>query len=286
MAQRIIGEGPPATAFIVGEAIRDLEAVGEALEAESDADLPLIRSMRADVEAQRAKVAALAAEREALDNQLAHVRARLRALLHLMTPDDVGGRPWFAVPPACRATVSDILSAAVVPSTAPNPVDEVTIDGGDKAAEEKRLAELAASFVSMPLPKRFRTTYEDGPTDPVARMMANTGDAEGGSTREPRLHALKLDAFYFADVLEGRKNFEIRQDDRGVLVGDVLRLAEHGPSTLQTGRVLYRRVIYRSTFAQVAGWVVLGLSGSGPALELRDGFSKIWTSAYTSVPRL
>jgi len=44
----------------------------------------------------------------------------------------------------------------------------------------------------------------------------------------PKVHELKIWPGPFADVVEGRKRFEWRQDDRSFKVGDLLRLREWG----------------------------------------------------------
>jgi hypothetical protein len=48
---------------------------------------------------------------------------------------------------------------------------------------------------------------------------------------------LKTWPIYFAAVLDGSKTFELRRDDRGFTVGNVLRLEEWDPRTQEhTGR--------------------------------------------------
>lgn len=39
-----------------------------------------------------------------------------------------------------------------------------------------------------------------------------------------KVHELKLDTKYFEDAKSGKKNFEIRKNDRGYQIGDVLEL--------------------------------------------------------------
>lgn len=61
----------------------------------------------------------------------------------------------------------------------------------------------------------------------------------------PTLHALKIWPEYFEAVLDGRKRFEIRRDDRGYKVGDVLNLREWDPAKERyTGRMLDASVTY------------------------------------------
>lgn len=42
-------------------------------------------------------------------------------------------------------------------------------------------------------------------------------------------HILKTHPQYFNDILSGKKNFELRKDDRGFQVGDTLKLEEFDP---------------------------------------------------------
>lgn len=78
------------------------------------------------------------------------------------------------------------------------------------------------------------------------------------------IHCLKTWPEPFADVLSGRKRFELRRDDRGFEVGDLLCLQEWEPATQSyTGREFQARVscITRSAgpVALLDRLVVLGL---------------------------
>jgi hypothetical protein len=76
-----------------------------------------------------------------------------------------------------------------------------------------------------------------------------------------RVHALKTWPEYFAEVLAGTKPFEIRRDDRGYRVDDVLILREWEPTSGEySGRECMRRVTYITEFEQLPGNVVLGLA--------------------------
>ena len=84
-------------------------------------------------------------------------------------------------------------------------------------------------------------------------------------------HYLKIWPEPFAAVLDGRKRFEVRRDDRGYAVGDVLHLREWVPDRgAYTGRVQTRTVSYIAR-----GWglpemmCVMGLD-DGPQ-EFSDG---------------
>lgn len=59
------------------------------------------------------------------------------------------------------------------------------------------------------------------------------------------LHILKTWPEYFEAVLDERKRFEVREDDRGFAVGDTLALQEWNPETGEhTGRSIDVRVTY------------------------------------------
>ena len=76
-------------------------------------------------------------------------------------------------------------------------------------------------------------------------------------------HELKTVQPYFDAVFYGEKPFEVRKDDRGFAVGDVLVLREWDAAAQQYGRrVFERRVTYvlRDFPALVPGYVVLGLA--------------------------
>lgn len=79
---------------------------------------------------------------------------------------------------------------------------------------------------------------------------------------EGRLHELKTWPVFYNDVLAGRKTFELRRDDRGFEVGDILQLREYDPETnAYTGRFVFKRVTtIVSKFPGLAeGYVIMGL---------------------------
>lgn len=58
-------------------------------------------------------------------------------------------------------------------------------------------------------------------------------------------HRLKTWKRFFAQLESGEKTFELREDDRGIKVGDVLEVVEVAALTrVETGRVLYRIVTH------------------------------------------
>ena len=64
---------------------------------------------------------------------------------------------------------------------------------------------------------------------------------------------------YFRPQLEGKKNFEIRKNDRNYQVGDTLVLKEYDPKTNKfTGINMLAEVTYITDYMQKDGYVVLG----------------------------
>lgn len=80
-------------------------------------------------------------------------------------------------------------------------------------------------------------------------------------------HSLKIGKQYFADVRQGKKNFEIRYNDRDYRVGDVLILEEYddtGANTGYSGQIEKRTVIYVlkecPQYGLEVGYCILGLA--------------------------
>jgi hypothetical protein len=78
-----------------------------------------------------------------------------------------------------------------------------------------------------------------------------------------QLHTLKTWPDPFTALTDGSKTFEVRYDDRGFAVGDLLRLAEWDPDTSRfTDRMVLRRVTHLLRgFGLEDGYVALGLTG-------------------------
>lgn len=79
-------------------------------------------------------------------------------------------------------------------------------------------------------------------------------------------HDLKCWPPWFQDVLEGRKTFEVRRDDRGYREGDTLLLREWEPTTAAyTGRSLRTKVTYlvRAVPGIPGDMVVMGVEVAG-----------------------
>lgn len=73
-------------------------------------------------------------------------------------------------------------------------------------------------------------------------------------------HNLKCETRYFKDVKAGKKLFEIRFDDRGYRVGDILNLQEYEDG-FYTGGEFAVRVIYKISDPRFLqdGYCVLGI---------------------------
>ncbi len=85
------------------------------------------------------------------------------------------------------------------------------------------------------------------------------------------IHKLKTDTEVFQAIVDGRRTFEIRFNDRNFKVGDELVLLEtihtleeqmkHGKPLLFSGNVLRKTISYvLSGYGLEAGWVVLGIT--------------------------
>jgi hypothetical protein len=88
----------------------------------------------------------------------------------------------------------------------------------------------------------------------MIRFLAHTMQLTGVKLKylnEIMTHELKTWPVYYQDIIDGNKSFEVRKDDRGFNVGDVLRLREYGWKKpldpvieRYTGRYCYVRVDY------------------------------------------
>lgn len=62
-------------------------------------------------------------------------------------------------------------------------------------------------------------------------------------TKAEKIHEVKISSIYFDDVAAGIKNFELRKNDRGYRVGDILKLNEV-KSGKETGRFIKAKIEY------------------------------------------
>lgn len=75
-------------------------------------------------------------------------------------------------------------------------------------------------------------------------------------------HRINISIPFFTAIVDGRKNFEIRRDDRGFQAGDTITLSEYDyrPDKLgHTGRAVTATIGYVSSFEQQPGYVVFSL---------------------------
>lgn len=86
------------------------------------------------------------------------------------------------------------------------------------------------------------------------------------------IHELKCWLGFFQDIEEGIKTFEVRHNDRGFKIGDLLHIREFEPIYGNyTGRELFKVVTYvmqGGQFGIEKGFVVMGL-GEAPETTLR-----------------
>lgn len=90
-------------------------------------------------------------------------------------------------------------------------------------------------------------------------------------------HELKTVQPHFAAVQSGAKRAEIRRDDRGFAVGDVLVLREYDPTTSEhTGRFVEVRVthVLKGFVGLAEGWVSLSVEPLQPSLF--DGIGRMF----------
>lgn len=77
-----------------------------------------------------------------------------------------------------------------------------------------------------------------------------------------KFHELKCFPQYFRDLCSGRKQFEVRKDDRAFAVGDILFLREYKPmEKIYTGSHLLFEITYLCSLEPLleANWVGLGV---------------------------
>lgn len=81
-----------------------------------------------------------------------------------------------------------------------------------------------------------------------------------------RTHTLKIWPNHFEEVAEGRKKAEIRKDDRGFAVGDLLHLVEFDPAKCiavrETGRtmtVAITHILHGGRFGLDPDYVMLSI---------------------------
>ncbi|MFN9473245.1 DUF3850 domain-containing protein [Acidovorax sp.] len=134
----------------------------------------------------------------------------------------------------------------------------------------------------------------------VARLLASlqvaprTPAAPVYAPLTGRIHDLKLDSPVFAEMLAGRKLFEIRLDDKGYQCGDQLRLRETrftgaemaaGAPLIYTGREVLRRVVgilRGGKYGVAEGWVIMSLVQVSVAVASEAALEEVENAALTS----
>lgn len=74
-----------------------------------------------------------------------------------------------------------------------------------------------------------------------------------------KVHKLKILPEYYKAQIEGKKNFEIRKNDRDYKVGDKLVLKEYDPKAKEfTGQSFITEITFITNYQQKDGYIVLG----------------------------
>lgn len=74
-----------------------------------------------------------------------------------------------------------------------------------------------------------------------------------------KVHELKILPEYYNAQIEGKKNFEIRKNDRDYKVGDKLVLKEYDPKAKEfTGQSFITEITFITNYQQKDGYIVLG----------------------------
>ncbi len=92
-------------------------------------------------------------------------------------------------------------------------------------------------------------------------------------------HELKCHPHFFAAIVEGKKTFEIRRDDRKYRVGDTMTLREYDPSfgytRNETGPFEIAYLMTAEDFpAILPGFVIMGLGGLPKNVTVRSDESE------------
>jgi len=78
--------------------------------------------------------------------------------------------------------------------------------------------------------------------------MGNELSSKTSDEQAPKTHELKTWTDYFQAIVDGRKNFEVRYNDRGFQAGDYVRLVEIDNHSIggrrTTGRIIDARIGY------------------------------------------
>ena len=82
-----------------------------------------------------------------------------------------------------------------------------------------------------------------------------------------RIHQVKISPPYFVAVVNGTKKAELRKNDRGYQVGDVLSLVEwkHGESTGREWAAAITHILpVKDVMAEGGEWVMLSIQSLAP----------------------
>ena len=109
-------------------------------------------------------------------------------------------------------------------------------------------------------------------------------DVRAVAQRKPKTHELKTLPAFFQPSYDGRKQMEVRKNDRDFRAGDYLDLREWLPDDGYTGRFLSRRVEYvLENFEGLRpGWVAMSTS---PARSTSPRTNADWEARGGVIPK-
>lgn len=106
-----------------------------------------------------------------------------------------------------------------------------------------------------------------------------------------KAHILKCHPHFFAAIVEGRKTFEIRRNDRNYCVGDTFTLREYDPSFGLTGKEAGPfEIAYLMTAedfpAILPGFVIMGLGGLPKTVVQAEDFGRAVGDVIAQLPAI
>jgi adenylate kinase family enzyme len=105
----------------------------------------------------------------------------------------------------------------------------------------------------------YSQAFEGSPFDPIEEGFSRRIEVGEDGTEKPwpNVHELKCWPEFFQRIWDKKKTFEVRKDDRGYMVGDVLKIREYDPCTKEySGRHVMAEVSYVMSGAAAFGFGV------------------------------
>jgi len=74
-----------------------------------------------------------------------------------------------------------------------------------------------------------------------------------------KIHTLKIEPIHYGAIIDGKKKFEIRKNDRGFNVGDIIELKPFMHGCYLKLMPIRRKILYVSNYKQRKNYVVLSI---------------------------